>query len=164
MKGCLARCERALNNIPTRPTKPQSKLFVGTNMLFSGSLLMRLVEGGGPIIHIVGHKKLEYWSVFEVVHQLYESSTLFIHEFANNGGSIFESDSIDDVILIVHSSPSKRKGENIDYKVFLCQEDEFKQESVEPFIKDMQFGEFWVDYVFENGEIYCITRAISKDT
>ncbi|XP_062082088.1 homeobox-leucine zipper protein REVOLUTA [Humulus lupulus] len=71
--GSLVVCERSLSGSGAGPDSASPAQFVRAEMLPSGYLI-RPCEGGGSIIHIVDHMKLEAWSVPEVLRPLYESS------------------------------------------------------------------------------------------
>ncbi|KAJ8435642.1 hypothetical protein Cgig2_012303 [Carnegiea gigantea] len=68
--GSLVVCERSLSGSGPNTAPPQ---FIRAEMLPSGYLI-RPCDGGGSIIHIVDHLKLEAWSVPEVLRPLYQSS------------------------------------------------------------------------------------------
>ncbi|KAM7279459.1 hypothetical protein ACFE04_006593 [Oxalis oulophora] len=71
--GSIVVCERSLSGSGAGPNPVAANQFVRAEMLPSGCLI-RPCEGGGSIIHIVDHLKLETWSMPEVLRPLYESS------------------------------------------------------------------------------------------
>ncbi|KAI8017746.1 Homeobox-leucine zipper protein ATHB-15 [Camellia lanceoleosa] len=140
--GNLVVCERSLSNTQNGPSMPPVQNFVRAEMLPSGYLI-RSCEGGGSIIHIVDHMNLEAWSVPEVLRPLYESSTVLaqkttmmsrrptvlralsqrlsrgfneaLNGFTDEGWSMMENDGMDDVSILVNSSPDKLMGLNLTF-------------------------------------------------
>ncbi|XP_010520372.1 PREDICTED: homeobox-leucine zipper protein REVOLUTA-like [Tarenaya hassleriana] len=72
--GSLVVCERSLSGTGACPNDASTVQFVRAEMLPSGYLIRPCDDGGGSIIHIVDHLKLEAWSVPDVLRPLYESS------------------------------------------------------------------------------------------
>ncbi|KAK1266876.1 Homeobox-leucine zipper protein ATHB-15 [Acorus gramineus] len=133
--GSLVVCERSLSNTQGGPSMPLVQPFARAEMLPSGYLI-RPCEGGGSIIHIVDHMDLEALRhLRQISHEVTHSNNTgwgrqpvalralsqrlsrgfneALNGFTDEGWSLMGNDGIDDVTILVNSSPSKMLGVNL---------------------------------------------------
>ncbi|KAL2334165.1 hypothetical protein Fmac_015378 [Flemingia macrophylla] len=121
--GSLVICERSLKNTQNGPSMPLVQHFVRAEMLPSGYLI-RPCEGGDSIIHIIDHMDLESnvtgWgrrpaALRALSQRLSHGFNEAINGFTDEGWSIIGNDGVDDVTVLVNSSPDKLMGLNISF-------------------------------------------------
>ncbi|KAI3803387.1 hypothetical protein L1987_31538 [Smallanthus sonchifolius] len=135
--GSLVVCERSLSNTQNGPSIPSVPNFVRAEMLPSGYLI-RPCEGGGSIIHIVDHMNLEALrQLRQIAQEVSQASTPnwgrrpaalralsqrlsrgfneAVNGFADEGWSLLGTDGIDDVTILVNTSPEKLMGLNLSF-------------------------------------------------
>ncbi|XP_026418387.1 homeobox-leucine zipper protein ATHB-15-like isoform X1 [Papaver somniferum] len=132
--GSLVLCERSLSSTQGCPSMPPVQHFVRAEILPSGYLI-RPCDGDGSIIHIGDHMDLEAlhqlkqiplevsqstvtgWgrgpaALRALTQRLSRGSNEALNGFTDEGWSIIGSDGIDDVTILINSSPGKMMGAN----------------------------------------------------
>ncbi|KAL2338037.1 hypothetical protein Fmac_012483 [Flemingia macrophylla] len=135
--GSLVICERSLKNTQNGPSMPSVQHFVRAEMLPSGYLI-RPCEGGGSIIHIVDHMDLEALRhLRQISHEVSQSNVTgwgrrpaalralsqrlsrgfneALNGFSDEGWTTIGNDGVDDVTILVNSSPDKLMGLNLSF-------------------------------------------------
>ncbi|KVI05934.1 Homeodomain-containing protein, partial [Cynara cardunculus var. scolymus] len=128
--GSLVVCERSLTNTQNGPSMPSVQNFVRAEMLPSGYLI-RPCEGGGSIIHIAlrqlrqiaqeaSQSSTPNWgrrpaALRALSQRLSRGFNEALNGFSDEGWSLMGNDGMDDVTILVNSSPEKLMGLNLSF-------------------------------------------------
>ncbi|KAE8731708.1 Homeobox-leucine zipper protein HOX29 [Hibiscus syriacus] len=128
--GSLVICERSLNNTQNGPSMPPAFITwiwsLGVRPLYESSTLLAQKTTMAALRHLkqisqeISQPNVTGWgrkpaALRALSQKLYKGFNESVNGFTDEGWSMLESDGVDDVTLLVNSSPGKMMGINLSY-------------------------------------------------